>query len=241
MEIAGLGLPAHSVPVRRSAGSFDYRYDTAAPVDVPADGAWHTVPVREFAVGITSEYVCVPAADPRVYAAVHLANTGDSALLAGAAEVTVDGEYLMTVGLPVLAPGQRRRVGIGVAESIQVARRVRTGESSAGLRGGTTVVEQRVEIELANRLDRPVTVEVRERVPVSDDKDIRIEDSPSTPPWTVVPSEQGGEGDGDEDAGLRGRRLWRVRLEPRATTVLTGGHDLRIPAGKAVVGGNRRG
>ncbi|MFF7947667.1 mucoidy inhibitor MuiA family protein [Streptomyces griseorubiginosus] len=237
MEIARLDLPTHSVPVRQSAGSFDYRYDTAAAVDVPADGAWHTVPIAEFPVDFASEYVCVPAADPRVYAAVQLTNTGDNALLAGAAEVTVDGEYLMTVALPVLAPGQRRRIGIGVAEGVQVARRVRSSESSAGLRGGTIVVGQRVEIELANRLERPVTVEVRERVPVSDEKDIRIEDAPSTPPWTVVPPEQ------DEDGlvGVRGRRLWRIPLEARSTTVLTGGHDLRMPAGKAVVGGNRRG
>ena len=41
---------------------------------------------------------------------------------------------------------------------IQVARRVQTKESTAGLRGGTTVVEQGIEIDLANRLGRPVTV-----------------------------------------------------------------------------------
>ena len=232
-SVARLALPPRSVPVRSSAGSFDHRYDTAATVDVPADGAWHTVPVLEFPVELSAEHICVPAVDPRVYAAVRLGNTSPHALLAGAAEVTVDGAYLMTVQLPTLAPGQHRRVGIGVVESVQVARHTRMRESTAGLRGGTIVLEHSVEIELANRLGRPVTVEVRERVPVGGDKDVKVEEQQAVPPWTVVPPEQ-------DERHQRGMRVWRVTLEPHAKRQLNGGYAVRIPAAKAVVDGNRR-
>jgi uncharacterized protein (TIGR02231 family) len=231
--VAYLPLPPHSLPVRASAGSFDHRYDAGAPVDVPSDGVWHTVPVLEFPVESTPEHVCVPAVDPRVYAAVRLGNTSRHALLAGAAEVSVDGAYLMTVQLPTLAPGEHRRVGIGVVESVQVARRVTTRESSAGLRGGTTVIEQGVEIDLANRLGRPVTLEVRERVPVSGDKDVRVEDQSSTPPWTAVSAEQ-------DEQHQRGSRVWRVTLAPHGSQRLTGGYEIRVPAAKALFDGNRR-
>lgn len=232
-SVARLALPPRSVPVRSSAGSFDHRYDTAATVDVPADGAWHTVPVLEFPVELSAEHICVPAVDPRVYAAVRLGNTSPHALLAGAAEVTVDGAYLMTVQLPTLAPGQHRRVGIGVVESVQVARHTRMRESTAGLRGGTIVLEHSVEIELANRLGRPVTVEVRERVPVGGDKDVKVEEQQAVPPWTAVPPEQ-------DERHQRGMRIWRVTLEPHAKRQLNGGYAVRIPAAKAVVDGNRR-
>ncbi|MFC1441240.1 DUF4139 domain-containing protein [Streptacidiphilus sp. N1-10] len=232
-SVARLALPPRSVPVRSSAGSFDHRYDTAATVDVPADGAWHTVPVLEFPVELAAEHICVPAVDPRVYAAVRLGNTSPHALLAGAAEVTVDGAYLMTVQLPTLAPGQHRRVGIGVVESVQVARHTRMRESTAGLRGGTVVLEHSVEIELVNRLGRPVTVEVRERVPVGGDKDVKVEEQQANPPWTVVPPEQ-------DEQHQRGMRVWRVTLEPHAKQQLNGGYAVRIPAAKAVVDGNRR-
>ena len=231
--VARLPLPPHCLPVRASAGSFDHRYDAAAPVDLPSDGAWHTVPVLEFPVESTPEHVCVPAVDPRVYAAVRLGNTSGHALLAGAAEVSLDGAYLMTVQLPTLAPGEHRRVGIGVVESVQVARRVRTKESSAGLRGGTTVIEQGIEIELANRLGRPVTVEVRERVPVSDDKDVRVEERTAVPPWTAVPPEQ-------DERHRRGMRIWRTTLAPHARQQLTGGYEIRVPVAKALLDGNRR-
>lgn len=231
--VAWLPLPPRCLPVRVSAGSFDHRYDAAPAVDVPSDGAWHTVTVLDFPVGCVPEHVCVPAVDPRVYAAVRLGNTGGHALLAGAAEVSVDGAYLMTIQLPTLAPGEQRRVGIGVVESIQVARRVRTKESSAGLRGGTTVIEHGIEIDLANRLARPVTVEVRERVPVSGDKDIRVDERSATPPWTAVPPKQ-------DENHQRGMRVWRVALAPHARQRLNAGYEIRVPVAKAVFDGNRR-
>ncbi len=231
--VARLELPPNSVPVRHSAGSFDYRYDAAAPVDVPSDGAWHSVPVREFPVELEVEHVCVPAVDPRVYAAVQLRNSSANALLEGGAEVTVDGEFLLGTALPTLAPGQRRRVGLGIVESIRVARRTSMRESAAGLRSGTTVLDHGIEIELANRLGRAVTVEVRERVPVGSEKDIRIEEKPASPPWTAVPPEE-------DEEHQRGLRLWRVTLAARSGMVLTGGYEIRIPATKAVFDGNRR-
>ncbi|MET7680597.1 DUF4139 domain-containing protein [Streptomyces sp. NPDC005423] len=216
-------------------GSFAHRFDTAAPVDVEADGARHTVAVCEIPVGLATEYVCVPVEDQLVYGTVVLTNTSVYPLLAGPADVTVDGEFVLTAPLPALAPGQRRRVGIGVVESVRVARRGRLRESTAGLRSGTTVLDHTVEVELANRLGHLVVVEVRERIPVTTEKDVHIEEHPAHPPWTA-PAEP------DEDSGryVEGARIWRVELEPGRTVTLKGGHTIRVPAGKALVGGNRR-
>ncbi|MFP8882969.1 DUF4139 domain-containing protein [Streptomyces mangrovi] len=238
-SVARLARPAHAVDVRRSAGSFHHRYDTAAPVDVAADGAWHTVPVREIPVETVPQYVCVPSVDPTVYGTVLLTNASRHPLPAGPADVVVDGDFVLTAPLPTLAPGECRRVGIGAVESVKAARRTRLRESTAGLRGGTTVLDHAVEVELANRLAHRITVEVRERVPVSTDKEVRIEERPAEPPWTDPgrPLDDGGGGDGRH---VRGARIWRVELEPGRTTVLRGGYEVRIPAGKALVGGNRR-
>ncbi|MEE1941349.1 DUF4139 domain-containing protein [Streptomyces sp. TRM 70361] len=232
--VARLPRPAHATDVRISAGSFHHRYDTAAPVDVAADGAWHTVPVCELPAETVPEYVCVPSVDQTVYGTVLLTNTSHHALLAGPADITVDGDHVRTAPLPTLAPGECRRVGVGAAEGVRVARRVRTHESTAGLRGGTTVLDHTVEVELANRLAHRVTVEVRERVPVPDDRDVRVEERPAEPAWRVhdEPFDDGGH--------VRGARVWRVELEPGRTTVLRGGYEIRVPAGKALVGGSRR-
>jgi len=227
--VAALPLPRHAVRPRESAGSFDQRYDAAAPVDIPSDGSWHTVTVGEIPVALQHEFVCVPSVEETVYGTLVIGNATDRALLAGPVEVTVDGEFLLTAALPTLAPGGTRRVGVGVAESIQVARRTELRESTAGLRNNITVLDHRVHVELANRLGHPVTVEVRERVPVTSDADIRIEERPG---WTAP--------DQPSETCPPSTRLWRVDLPAHGTAELDGGYEIRIPAGKALLGGNRR-
>ncbi|WP_033820863.1 DUF4139 domain-containing protein, partial [Kitasatospora sp. MBT63] len=228
-QVAALPLPGHAVRPRESAGSFDHRFDAAAPADIPSDGTWHTVTVAVLPVGVRTEYVCVPAVEEAVYATLVLANATDQALLAGPVEVSVDDEHLLTAALPTLAPGGSRRVGLGLAEGIRVARRTELRESTAGMLNNTTVLDHRVHIELANRLSRPAVVEVRERVPVSSDPDVRIEEragwrAPEQPSGNYPPS----------------ARLWRVELPAGGTAELDGGYEIRIPAGKALVDGNRR-
>ncbi|MFF5970377.1 DUF4139 domain-containing protein [Streptomyces sp. NPDC012769] len=229
--VAGLPLPGHAVRPRESAGSFDHRFDAAARADIPSDGTWHTVTVGEIPVGLRTEYLCVPSVEQTVYATLVLSNATDQALLAGPVEVVVDDEFLLTAALPTLAPGGVRRVGLGPAEGVRVTRRTHLAESTSGLRNTTTVLDHRVHVELANRLAGPVTVEVRERVPVTSDPDVRIEERAG---WSVP--EEGTE----PEQHAPGTRIRRVELPAGGTAALDGGYEIRIPAGKALVGGNRR-
>lgn len=57
-----------------------------------------------------------------------------------------------------------------------MTRRTHLTESTAGLRNNVTVLDHRVHVELANRLPAAVRVEVRERVPVTSEADVRIEE-----------------------------------------------------------------
>ncbi|MFD5777591.1 DUF4139 domain-containing protein, partial [Streptomyces fungicidicus] len=229
--VAALPLPGHAVRPRESAGSFDHRYDATAPADIPSDGSWHTVTVGEIPVGLRTEYICAPSVEQTVYSTLVLSNATGQALLAGPVDVTVDEDYLLTAALPTLAPGGVCRVGLGPAEAIGVTRRTNLRESTSGLRNNVTVLDHRIHVELVNRLPVPVSVEVRERVPVTSDPDVRIEERAD---WTAPE-----DGAGPEHH-VPGTRLWRVELPAGGTAALDGGHEIRIPAGKALTGGNRR-
>ncbi|MEV3853829.1 DUF4139 domain-containing protein [Streptomyces sp. NPDC050095] len=230
--VDALPLPGHAVRPHLSSGSFDHRYDASAPADIPSDGTWHTVTVTELPIALRTEYVCVPSVDETVYATLLVSNTTDQALLAGPVDITVDGDHLPTTALPTLAPGGTGRVGLGPAEALRAARRTELRETTTGLRSTTTVLDHRVHVELANRLARPVTVEVRERVPVTSEPDVRIEEHGT---WTRPPEAT----DGPEQH-VPGTRLWRVDVPAGGTAVLDGGYEIRIPAAKALTGGNRR-
>ncbi|MFE4582842.1 DUF4139 domain-containing protein, partial [Streptomyces chartreusis] len=229
--VAALPLPGHAVRPRESTGSFDHRYDAVARADIPSDGTWHTVTVTEIPVGLRTEYLCVPSVEQTVYATLVLSNATDQVLLAGPVEVTSDEDFLTTAALPTLAPGGVRRMGLGPAEGVRVTRRTNLRESTSGLRNNTTVLAHQIHVALSNRLAQAVTVEVHEQVPVTSEPDVRIDEHAD---WTTP------EQDGGPDRHAPGTRVWRVDLPAGGSASLDGGYDIRVPAAKAVVGGNRR-
>ncbi|MHB8872325.1 MAG: DUF4139 domain-containing protein [Myxococcaceae bacterium] len=231
--VDGLTPPPYAVPLRQSAGSYDYRYDAAHRVDVEGDGAWHTVAIGAAEVTLEPRYVCVPSMEPRVYRTLTVRNGSSQALLAGGADVTLGNEFLMTVPFPAIGPHGEDRVGLGVEEAIKVSRNTAFNETTGGLLGGSSVLAHELQIEVANRLSHPVEVEVRERVPLSADDDIKVDEAQVEPPWK--PDETVRDG-----AVTRGLRFWRVSLAAGAKASLSARYVIKLPSGKVLVGGNRR-
>ena len=233
--IQHISLPNWAVPPRQSTPHFDYRYDVETRMDVPSDSVWHTVSVFSAPVGLSAEYLCVPSMEPQVFRTVKVENRTPHALLAGPVDVTLGDEFLMTSPLPTLAPGATQRLGLGVEESIKVSRNTRFDEATGGVFGGATVLTHRVSVEVANRLGRPVLVEIRERVPVipKDEKDIKVEEAEIKPAWRppeVLPG----------DTPVDGERAWRVTVQPGEKQALEAAWAVRIPSSKMLQGGNRR-
>jgi hypothetical protein len=230
-----ISAPTWAVPPRQSTPHFDYRYDVETRMDVPSDKTWHTVSVFSAPVGLTAEYLCVPSMEPQVFRTVKVENKTPHALLAGPVDVTLGDEFLMTSPLPTLAPGATQRLGLGVEESIKVSRNTRFDEASGGVFGGATMLTHRVSVEVANRLGRPVLVEIRERVPVVpvSEKDIKVEEAEVKPAWHAPPTLPG-------DTPVDGERAWRVTLQAGAKQALEAAWVVKIPSSKMLQGGNRR-
>ncbi|MCC6334264.1 MAG: mucoidy inhibitor MuiA family protein [Myxococcales bacterium] len=235
-SVRGLPLPANCHDAQ-PIDSFDYRYDCAAPVDVPSTGRWTTVPVMACNVGLAPEYVCVPSVEPKVYRTLQVANRSAHALPAGPVDVTQGDEFLLTTALPPIPPGadSTHRLGLGVEEAIKVARKTQYKETTGGFLGGSTVLPHDIEIELNNRLGSEALIEVRERLPYAggDEKDLKVEDGESTPKWEAVDKPVDGQ-------VVRGARRWRVKVPPGQSLKLTAQFIIRMPGDKMLVGGNRR-
>ncbi|ATB41878.1 aspartate ammonia-lyase [Cystobacter fuscus] len=227
--------PTWCVPPDHSTPHFDYRFDVEARVEVPSDGRWHTVPVFSAPVGLSTEYVCVPSVEPRVFRTVKVENRTPHALLAGPVDVTLGEEFLMTSPLPTLVPGTTQRLGLGVEESLKVSRHTRFDELSGGMFNNASTLQHHVRVELANRTSQRVTVEVLERVPSvpPSEKDIKVEETEVKPPWSRRVPPPG-------EPPVEGERAWRITLQPGETQTLSAAWTVRIPSNKVLVGGNRR-
>lgn len=222
-----LSLPA---PVH----GYDYAYEAEHPLDVPSDGAFHNVVLRDHDCATKLRYVTVPRESAQAFRSVEVENPLDVALLDGPIDVYVAGTYAMTTRMRQTGPSEKLVLDIGVEPRIKVARNTSFSEEHGGLMVGHLDLEHQVRVSVENLLDSTATVEVRDRVPVPWDKDsddIKVKETAVEPSWEKWEPEEG---------SLRGGRRWVVEVEAGSKRELSARYTIRIPSKHELDGGNRR-
>lgn len=224
--------PAGCTPPR--AGRYAHTYPGELATSIPADGAWHAVPLsmRETAAEVV--HIVVPRESRDAFRMAEIANPFSAPLLDGPAEVYADDRLLLATPLRETAPGGWLALGLGVEPALAVARNVTFSEESAGLLGGALDLVHDVRIALCNKSQRPLAIEVRERLPVAGHgvDDCKVRPRTITPPWEAfTPPDQ---------AGAVGLHRWRLTLAAGEERELRALWAVTIPAKNEVVGGNRR-
>lgn len=232
---AQVPLPRGAMPLRDDRTSFDYAYRADAPVDVPSDGAFHSVPVTSTPLESDVAYVVVPREDPNVFRVATLTNKGSTPFLAGPVEVYVADEYVLTADLPSVPGGGRFQLGLGVEQAIKCARNTRYAETRSGDKVvATHELVHTIEIELANNLDREIRCEVRERIPQpARGAEVVVEEGAVSPPWAVYNQAERGQ-------LLAGGRKWVVTVAAGGRSKLSAEYVVKIYANNEITGGNRR-
>ncbi len=88
-------------------------------------------------------------------------------------------------------------------------------------------------IELSSALGAPALVEVLDRRPVTDDKDVEVEFMRSAP-------EHERYGQADRGAAVRGGMAWRVIVPAGGRAAVEYSYRVKFPSKSELVGGNRR-
>ncbi len=232
--VGGRPLPPRHKPITQAElAGFDYLYPAEGRVDIVSDGEFHSVPLFERDMSVKPYHVVVPRESNDVFRRVKIRNPLEMPLLSGPADVYLGGDFLLSTGLRACAPRGEFEVGLGVVQAVKVARNTRFAEESAGLMGGSLLLRHAIDIEIANRLEHEVAIEVRERVPVTRDGDdeVVVEVAEAKPPWRHYEP---------EEHKLRGGYKWKVRVPAGETLSLHARYVIRISSRRELVGGNRR-
>jgi len=174
---------------------------TEAPASVPTDGRPYRVPLSCFQAEAETALVALPELVPAVLLRSTQTNGGSSPILAGPVDLIRSGGLAGRTSVLFVAPGERFSLGWGPELEVRVLRDVESSEDAQKLLSSWEVRQHRVTVRLSNIGPRSRTVEVSERVPVSEiDKVV------------VVPNEEGTteRRRPDSDGFVR----WRVRLQP---------------------------
>jgi uncharacterized protein (TIGR02231 family) len=226
--------PPHAVDPLHARGRFDHRYDAAGAVDVPSDGRAHRVAALRAEASPTLRLRTLPREVPEVFREATLTNPFDAPLLGGPVDVFFDDALMTTSALAPVDRGGTCVLGLGVEERMRVARNARAEESSAGLLGGSTIVDHTVTIDLKSALGRAARVEVIDRLPVSDLPQIEViaqEASPSR----GEPYDQR-----ERHQPVRGGLVWRIDVPAGGAAQVQFRYRVKLPAKSELVGGNRR-
>lgn len=234
LSLRGLVLPSGVREVADSAGHFAHRYDTRLTAGLPADGALHRFAVLRRPVSIEMVYRTVPAADTAVYRVARLVNPLERPLLAGPLDVFWGNDFLVTARLETTAHGAAIEANLGVEPRIKVARNVRHSQHEEGLLAGRTVYEDEIRVEVQNGLGQAATVEVLERLPVTEERKVEVKRLEEQPPGEAYEQK-------DRHHPIRGGRRWRLRLEPGARQGCLLRYSVSVPSSSEIVGGGRRG
>jgi hypothetical protein len=215
------------------ADGFDYAYEAQAHVDLDSDGELHGLPLCSSPVEATPRYISVPRETQDVFRVVVLRNPLDAPLLPGPVDVYLGGRFALASTLDVTPPRGRVELGLGVEQAIKIARNASFDEESAGLLKRSRDLAHHLRVEVKNHLERPVTIEVRERLPITreGEGDIEVVERSSDPAWEDLKQEL---------PPLQGGRAWRVEVPAGGERTLRASYAIRIPQNHEIVGGNRR-
>ncbi|HEY4245051.1 MAG TPA: mucoidy inhibitor MuiA family protein [Kofleriaceae bacterium] len=153
---------------------------TAPRATVRADGSPHRVPVGGFTAPAQISLVAIPLRSPWVHVRAKLANAGTTPLLAGPVDLMMASGYVGRAEVELVAPGETFALGFGPESDVRAHRTETTERDEAGLLGSWDTRTTRVVVRLSNLGRATRTVQVTERVPISEIEQVEVVTSSPT-------------------------------------------------------------
>jgi uncharacterized protein (TIGR02231 family) len=220
-------VPADVVTAQTIQTPYAMSFAIPSRRDIPSDGGDHRVGIAQNSQKVDLKLVAVPRLSSAAFLEAHITYDGEQTLLPGSAQLFRDGDFVGTTDLQAKAPGETFDLGFGQDNSIRVDRKLVNNQK--GQAGGifdfhkgerrytwvTTVANYHAGIR---------TLEVREQLPRSRQKEITVEST------EILPKPL------DPDTDKPGLVCWKLDLAPKEKTKLTFSYKVDFPESNQVTG-----
>ncbi|OGU16713.1 MAG: hypothetical protein A2076_06760 [Geobacteraceae bacterium GWC2_53_11] len=220
MEIAE-EAPAQFAVAQISDEQSSVSFHVPRPLDIPSDGNRHGTIVAVEQLPVSIEYLAVPKLSPAVFLKSELVNRAPYPLLPGKVNTFIGTGFTGSSQLKKIAAGEKFELFFGADDQVSVKREELKQHKEAGLFGKNRI-SYRYRIEMSNFRKEPLTLTLRDQLPVAGDEEIKVSlEEPSIKPAEVKND---------------GTVLWKLPLTAGENKELTFGILVEYPKDKEITG-----
>jgi uncharacterized protein (TIGR02231 family) len=146
-----------------------------AKASVPSDGKPYRVPIFSFESPAETALICTPELVTAVLLRSRQTNQASHPLLAGPVDLVRHSGLVGRTSILFIAPGERFELGWGPDSSLRVHRDVELLEQERKTLSSWTRKPRKIEVKLSNLGHEARTIEVKERIAVSEVEKVEVE------------------------------------------------------------------
>jgi uncharacterized protein (TIGR02231 family) len=158
-----------SISTEQSSVSFH----VPRPLDIPSDGNRHGTVIAVEQLPVSIEYFAVPKLSPAVFLKSELVNRATYPLLSGKVNTFIGNSFTGSSQLKKVAAGEKFELYFGSDDQVSVKREELKQHKEAGLFGKNRV-NYHYRIEMNNFRREPMTLTLRDQLPVAGDEEIKV-------------------------------------------------------------------
>ncbi|MEI6766524.1 MAG: DUF4139 domain-containing protein [Bacteroidota bacterium] len=194
-------------------------FDIAAKYSIPSDSKPYIVDVKEFNLPATYKYICIPKMDKDAFLLARITGWEDLNLVEGPAMVYFGGTFVGQSYIDTRNVKDTLDLSFGRDKKVLVTRTKLKDYSSDQLIGTKRKETHKFEIVVKNNRKVPISIEIQDQVPVSENSEIEVSaDEISNADHNV----------------LTGILTWNFNIEPAKTQNIELQYTMKYPKNKTV-------
>ena len=213
-------MEAVTASVESAGASVTFRLPQTA--SIPADGEPHKVTVAAARLEPKLDYISVPKLAEFAYRRAKVKNSSDLLLLPGQVSLFVEGDFIGSTPLKLVAPGEEFELYLGVDDRVYVERELKAREVDKKFLQDKRKLQYGYEIELRNLRAESIALEIHDQLPVPRHESLKIRLESAEP----KPAEQ----------SELNELTWKLSLEPNTRQIIRFDFSVEHPRDISVAG-----
>ena len=205
--------------VNKESGLTTTRFEIREKYTIKSNAEITVIEVDNFELPALFQHYAAPELNENVFLTATIRNWEKFDFLAGEANIYFEGNYAGKSIIDPQATADSLNLSLGMDPNIIVKREKLENFKSKSFLGGTRIVDKGYKIEVKNNKKTPINLILEDRIPISENKEIKVEDIKT------------GAAEYNDKTGIL---QWKLQLQPNATDKKEFTYTVKYPKYKQV-------